>query len=119
MKMKLSEAIREGIKKDGFQTQYSLFQYDYKGKIEGCCVLGAALIGVNKAQQRRSMNWVGDLEEATGAPLSFVLPNDKIPEVVRAHSPQIPSLYFVVTTLNDRHQWSRESIADWLESVGY
>lgn len=28
------------------------------------------------------------------------------------------SVYFCVTTLNDHAKWSREDIADWLESIG-
>lgn len=89
----LSEAIRLGamIRPQGFGSVYT---YDVvTGARVGSCALGAALEAgwVHKPVQRR------------------------VPCPAASCEHTIPELLCGVVHLNDRHRWSREQIADWVE----
>lgn len=113
--MKLSEAIREGIKKDGYQAYGQLFEIR-EDKVVGCCALGAAALGIG-------MNPLGyanrdKMADAVMERLVQLFP------CIHSGTLQCPecgklSLFWGVTShLNDTHGWSRESIADFWESQG-
>jgi hypothetical protein len=117
--MKLSEAIREGIKKDGVQIFGHLWQfegeietnlwgnsnptYDLRKNLTGCCTIGAALLGVERP---RADPWevFPILKEITDCPKSC----DVVMNAFGA----------IIVHLNDNHKWTREEIADWLEGIG-
>ena len=92
--MKLSQAIRVGAM--------------YRGQCTGTwfkdgrsCALGAAwegLHGYGARQPEKPSDYGNSLMIALGAP---------------------PNLLGAITNLNDRSGWTREGIADWLESQGY
>jgi len=99
--MKLSEAIREGIRKDGKQVFGTMFSIKWErggtsteGFITGCCALGAAYIGLGY-DPLTDPNAIVLLEKLYGGDL-----------VTR------------VIELNDGELWTREDIAGHLESIG-
>jgi hypothetical protein len=110
-RMKLSRAIREGIKKDGVQVFGRLFERDpITQEIVGCCALGAALIAV-------------------GAQNGGALPSDRFPRLTKRLTKRPApykstkwdgmNLQDMVVGLNDGKYWSREKIANWLERNGW
>jgi hypothetical protein len=105
--MKLSEAIREGAK---LHEQYfgAMFQHRNR-QIVRSCAFGAAYVQLFGERAENMM--LSDIERETGAPVHGACRNpvtgveDEMSEVI---------LY-----LNDEQRWTREAIADWLESLGY
>jgi hypothetical protein len=103
--MTLAQAMREGAKLRP-QAFYKLF---FDG---GSCALGAALEAVFGMDSVR-------------CPLFW----NEIDETLRSCLPQLPRLSAcpecgtefgtlrTVTHLNDEHRWTRERIADWVETV--
>jgi hypothetical protein len=93
--MRLSTAIRDGAKRhpQGFGMLYS---HDHTGHIIASCALGAAM-------------QMGYLRELFGQ--SYVT----CPVCDRPVSGD--AIVRIVTHLNDRHLWSRERIADWVETL--
>jgi hypothetical protein len=124
--MKLSEAIREGIKKDGVQVFNTYFDYAFpdpgasfyskankEAPIIGCCALGAALIGIRNFKTYKDVN----INESMGIYKEFPALNRcnfKFP--LRDSFDQ--DLFSAITSLNDTYKWTREQIADWLEGIG-
>ena len=113
--MKLSEAIRAGIKKDGFQVFNTYFQYEHKDayppKIIGCCAMGAAFLGVDETDTNIDawIKWPELNRTDVKPPVPLKLRKNGEPHY----------LFTIVTRLNDEVRWTREAIADWLESIGY
>lgn len=96
MKMKLSEAIRAGAKL-GPQVQDQLF-----GDDGGSCALGAAIMGAGLARSRLVLEeYWSILDEVETNPSS------KKQGFVRD----------IITILNDCCYWSREAIAEWVETI--
>jgi len=117
--MRMSEAMRKGIEKDGYQTRRVLFTFGKDNKLVGCCALGAALIGMeeNKDVEFYSYNIPIHRHPDEGK----VIPHEKWPEVMKAgfFPPTSCNLSLLITTLNDRYKWTRERIADYVESIGF
>ncbi len=104
MSMPLSEAIRLGaaLRPQAFSTVFDGV---------GTCALGAAL---------ESIGWKPgiDLNDAAwdyGRHLAFPLLRSLAAHPV--YSDLIDSVNSIVISLNNKHCWSREQIADWIESV--
>jgi uncharacterized protein YaiE (UPF0345 family) len=103
--MRLSEAILEGVKKDGYQTFGTYFDRDEMGNIVGCCALGAALIAIGmpdacvSSHFRQNALWSNSISCPECDEMT-VVPGAMVPH------------------LNDRHRWTREAIAVWLDRLG-
>ena len=106
--MKLSQAIREGAKLHE-QHFNSMFQHRNR-QIVRSCAFGAALVGLFGSRQTED-KMLSDIERETGAALHGAATNP----VTGAED----ELSEVILYLNDEQRWTREAIADWLESIGY
>lgn len=117
---KLSEAMREGAKQrpQAF-GEYRLIE-EHNGSLVSCtCALGAAYEGMT-----------GELPPAPPSTLwedgclveRILLRKTGISRLDRIVSPAEPIVmgfvFEIVSSLNDDHRWTREKIADWLESHG-
>lgn len=95
--MKLSQAIRRGCR----QTHQIKAQFtDGEG---GACAFGAAMIGVNSDSPhsvRFEQEWP-ILDNPVRHPITL----------------EKTVVYDVIVSLNDKYDWTREAIADWVESV--
>lgn len=114
--MKLSEAIREGAKlrPQGYGFYFGI-HFDDEQLCS--CALGAALESVygNDAPSLAEMLGDNAVEE--------MFARFAINRLERFDNPARPGmrgpLWDVIIQLNDRQCWSREAIADWVESIGY
>jgi hypothetical protein len=102
MKMKLSEAIREGSKRSGQARGTFVLGND-------ACALGAVMLTT------------GIMDEMA---LFRALPGLIEPREINCkgmEGPFLPprTLAHAIMQLNDYQRWSREEIADWLEKSGY
>ena len=112
--MKLSEAIREGAKQH-LQNLGTFFAYDENGNITHSCAMGAAYVHILKLEHRPDSGITAEQEIALQTTTGQFLGQDMKHPV----NNMTGSLEGVIVSLNDRYHWSREMIADWLESVGY
>ena len=107
--MKLSEAIRQGAKLRP-QSVGRYFETDDQDEtVYASCALGAAHEAVSGNTD--TLELVDHLA-------------DEFPELrsFRAQNPMkqwSDHLWVVITNLNDKQGWSRERIADYLETLGY
>jgi hypothetical protein len=108
--MKLSQAIREGAKHHE-QHFHSMFQHRNR-QIVRSCAFGAAIVGLFGVQRAYDNMMLSDIERETGAPLHSALATNPVTGVE-------DELSEVIIALNDQQRWTREAIADWLESIGY
>lgn len=95
--MKLSEAIRAGVKLDGKQIYECLYEFDNTGKAIGCCALGAAKIGAINSVYRK------DLEKVS---LHGLFPELKDAVVNDC------DLYTIIAIRNDRKEGRGEHAAE-------
>lgn len=112
--MKLSEAIRVGAAKHPL-THRLLFDTDENGNLR-CCALGAAWIGAGNTAPAIPFAST-DERNAFWKDMYAAFPFLK----QRVFNPvtQIDSqLEFVIAWLNDVGGWQRESIADYVRSLG-
>lgn len=115
--LKLSTLIREGIALDGPQIKKKYFSVDENGKITGCCAYGAAMIAYTKRLRRDHTQSFAILDSPMLADvlgISQVTVNPPVGLNILNNS-----LVQIIYHLNDRAGWTREQIADWVESVGY
>lgn len=113
--MKLSTAMLKGTKLDGRQITDELFEINAKGKVTGCCALGAAYLGLPKKLQEYS-------------PEKYTLEFGEEPymNVLSIHFPALDEfsdirdeeLRHTIISANDTRGWTRERIAKWLKSIG-
>ncbi len=118
--MKLSVAIRKGIELDGEQCYHNYAEFDKDGKVIRCCALGAAAIGLKGLGHFEPCH-----EQAFSSALLPLLgnsiPKSDVPKEFLDHRGTKRDSFVVddvVVTLNDSLKWTRERIADWLESIG-
>lgn len=111
--MKLSEAIRAGAEKRP-QSKFNYFSIADDGTTVGSCALGAAYEAVFNVTTNDEITsgHVTQLEDITGIDDFEVY--EKHPITQEYHH-----LDSIIINLNDEHQWERERIADWLQSIGY
>jgi len=106
--MRLSDAIREGCRYSTKTTRQFFGTTPHSA-----CALGAAIIGYNRR--------TGD--EITMLDLARVWPelNQETEFIMRATCPDCGTyadLRHVITThLNDGHRWTREAIADFIDTL--
>lgn len=80
------------------------------------CAFGAAYRGITgKYCMRMCQTMRKAIIEATGIDVYDIHADCPIPNALKYK----PSISNIVLYLNDVAQWSREQIADWLESIGY
>lgn len=107
--MRLSDAIRKGCEQhpQSFGRLFEFRGYD----VVASCAMGAALMGVYGAE---------------GYALNTSNLEKEFPLLKRiAHSPVSGTVYHrlpfsladQIITLNDHHKWTRERIADWVETI--
>lgn len=102
--MKLSEAIRKGAK---LRPQAHGRYFESQGETLCSCALGAAWEGVE-------LHWIEI--DAYGLEAAF----PALKECVWNPSKnRYANLIGAVIRLNDEEKWSREQIADYVESLGY
>jgi hypothetical protein len=119
--MKLSEAIREGIKMDGPQIRGQFFHFGWNMEVLGCCALGAALLGIGKDPKTGACYILETFP--TLKTKAFELPQGiftiDVEKWSKGEGYNCPILLnHVIVYLNDKAEWTREQIADWLESIG-
>lgn len=118
MEKKLSELMREGAKLYPKVTgSYISFNKEDK-HIEGCCAIGAAIIArYGKEHLKDSESYrASDFIEEIGVSNVRLSPPSGNTYVFPEKDYQ---LEVIVYRLNDHADWTREQIADWLESIGY
>jgi hypothetical protein len=134
-KIKLSTAIRLGIKADGKKATGTLAALNKKGEVVGTCALGAAAYGVLGKKEIKNLlkiSWNGIEDdhkqnanfahEAKSYPCSDCVMqaqehfSDKLNDVLEEHFPDRPEDEIV--DLNDNKKWTREKIATFLEKQG-
>ena len=109
-KIKLSEAIRIGAAKRP-QTYFSFFRKEANGLCS--CALGAAYEGVNLSLPVE--NERGDIKVSDANYSLFI---NMFPFLLSLEE-QGAKLFRRITYRNDELKWTREQIADWLESEGF
>lgn len=112
--MKLSEAIKEGAKLHP-QTKCAFFDG------HGTCALGAAYEAV---KGKEGLKQLEDMTNDQAALEVFDLFGmDDIPVITPIDYygnglPVTRDLSRIIMRLNDREEWTREQIADWLDTLG-
>lgn len=123
-KLRLATAIRKGVEADGPQVRGTLFRVNRKGKITGCCALGAAMIGVGLVDPAGTYDPYDD-DAFDDGKLDRLI-TDGLKNVGSCpvkgcknlfHNTDGNTLIELVPHLNDEHKWSRERIAEWAEGV--
>lgn len=119
--MKPSELMREGIK-DKQQIRKTYIQRDWEQTdrpINGCCALGAILVGLINAHE------VPDYDEGIMPSIEKLLEvrfHELYTQRVNSagHFSFENDIYIrdAIVILNDDEDWSIERIADWLQEIG-
>ena len=109
---KLSALIRDGAAK----TEQCRKMY-FTGNCHHACAIGAALLALYTPDEIDEM-WDWKLESLDDLLTMPVTGKVKHP-VLGDEYEGVDSMWVVIISLNDDHNWSRERIADWLESEGY
>jgi len=100
--MKISKAIRAGIKLDGKQLIGTLYESDENGNATGSCAIGAAKIGILGTINR-------DILEKNDS-------YDLFPGIHSIYDGR-HIIFSEMANRNDSGE-TRKAIADWLESIG-
>lgn len=117
----LSQAIRLGAT---FRPQCFAGFYDEASGIGRTCAFGAAFEACGAEVQLGSLAWPqfirilrerGWLENVRQ---KTICPQCASADHAHSNPEKCGTLYAVVVALNNEHGWSREQIADWLESQG-
>jgi hypothetical protein len=105
--MKLSEAIRLGamLKPQRFGGLYV---------DSGTCALGAAMDAIGALPKKQSVI-CSDAEWEPALRLWGGLLDRRVAHPVNASPEDL--VCHVITNLNDSHKWTREQIADWVETI--
>jgi hypothetical protein len=112
MEKKLSELIRIGATLRPQITCGCFFDTDHDSGQAGSCAFGAAYeAGTGKVVYPGDLTPLYWLNETFGF--------DKvIQRVTNPETQESDDLFYAVNILNDAYHWTREEIADWLESIG-
>lgn len=109
--MKLSEAMRIGSKMHP-QIQGNYFECDDTNTVTGTCAMGASGFG-----RGIEIDCDDDYLDYLDKLFDLELPDDI--QLPIDPPPYGRTLGKVIEHMNDTHLWTREAIADWLESIGY
>lgn len=121
--MKLSEAIRIGAQKRS-QCFGSMFVYpnDISNKTDEVqsSVIGAALEGAGVLNPELVPTFPSTIPTRIFEGLEDGDDHEYLcPNVQGRKCHQSFQIMEMIRHLNDKHQWTREAIADWLEGIGY
>ncbi len=111
MSIKLSEAIREGAK---LRPQAFGFMFNKRDGIWCSCALGAArehVFGIGPGGCTTSANDITALAQQCGIDLGQMCVDPQEQTHTMIHT--------VILRLNDEYHWTREQIADWLQTMGH
>jgi hypothetical protein len=119
--MRLSEAMREGAKRrpQGKQFYFKSGDIYSGGEPFSSCALGAAYEGCGGLASNLAVDVREKIAAVTGVDLHNTIVKIPFPPEPRTYGGRADSLFEAITTLNDRFEWTRERIADWLESIGF
>lgn len=115
--MKLSEAIREGSKHN--EQVFGMLVTDF-----GTCALGAALCGIGKFPVKNengywywdNLHFHGMLQYENWEYYFPIL--RKVPKVCHLCDYVVKyNGYGMISHFNDKHHWTREAIAMWVETI--
>ena len=112
-KMRLSKAIRVGIEQFSKQARGMFFSIGIPRKSDEACALGCAIYATyGSADESLIHDLLADYPE--------LLDHDEFPAPrgMELKIRMCDNLRDIIITLNDDCHWSREQIADWLESEG-
>lgn len=107
--MKLSQAVREGCKQS-LPTTVNLLERDSAGGLLACA-LGAAHLGIGGTPDMSDRDVYEELSEIWPELLTDCVTDEFIQSEV--------NLEVRLWHRSDTLLWTREAIADWLESEGY
>lgn len=110
--MRLSEAIRRGVKETVPAQGQILFLVG--GEVYACA-LGAAHIGSGGSKDMYQAEVYEAIENLWPELNTVFIPDEPEMETKQSSRP----LEEAIWVRNDRLSWSRERIADWLEGLGY
>lgn len=115
MTVKLSQLIRQGtdLHPQSFIDVYEWEQNQWGGKVIASNVIGAALEAFYGPR-----DGIGNNDRSFFAGLAADIGID--PNACFSHpvTQEPDRLWHMLVDLNHRHRWTREAIADWLESIG-
>ncbi len=129
--MKLSEAIRVGSQlhpmvRGAYVAPAGEDGYvDYDSQVTGTCALGAAYVGLYGKLPFEDMGPDDEVDSYIDAALQAALGirisevGVEFPDGAGLRSGGWVTISELAWYLNDDEEWSREQIADYLESVGY
>jgi len=110
MPISLSEAIREGAK---LRPQAFGFMFNKRDGVWCSCALGAAreyVFGTGPGTATTSANDVTALAQQCDVDLSQCCTDPQEQTFTMLHT--------IILRLNDEYHWTREQIADWLQTIG-
>jgi hypothetical protein len=108
----LSQLMREGAKLRPQVKQFYFWHDELTGECTGSCAIGAVFEALNPEIDRRRFYGWQDLLDYLGWDAA-----DQ--EVIHPVTGGGRRLNVAIFSLNDDYSWSREDIANWLESIGY
>lgn len=118
--MNLSEAIRQGCKSIPRKTTGKYF--DAENGEYMACALGAAYFTVVGLVDYR-MNIISDVLRAEFPILSKELEFNEVPVCYQGYfkymNGNTAGIQTIIANLNDYQDWTREQIADWVETLEY
>lgn len=109
--IRLSTAIRKGIEHFPVQAKEAFFRRGREG--QGACALGCAIYAVYGTTGDEMIDELVDAYPELWQEEHHIQPDGMSKAKIDTET-----LKDVIVTLNDDHGWSREQIADWLESEG-
>lgn len=115
--MKLSKAIRRGVKISPNQSFFHMFGFNEEldqWEVGSSCALGAAVAGrINNVKQIKLILKKGRWSAEQQFPEI-----DFNQEIYNVASGRYETIFWVAANLNDLYKWTREDIADYLETYG-
>lgn len=115
--MRLSDAIREGSKDtyQSFGQYFEMLTPDSRGRW-GACALGAALTAIGDTVSRDTFDIETDLASFPEiiCKIAGVCPAENCAKFGGQYEVTVGRM---IVHLNDGHRWSRERIADWIDSL--
>ena len=117
-KRSISKAMRKGIECSEPAIGAFFIESGMDGKCQ-TCALGAAIFGALDCSIERMAShqkFIGGMVSSAEQLFGIMDQAYEIDPVSKYATEK--SVWWIIIDLNDTHDWTREQIADWLESVG-